>query len=69
MKIVQIAGFLGSGKTTLARLEAKGYKASADLTMREIAVNNGFSRPFELIEILRPPPQTSTNATSNLKNP
>ena len=55
--------------TAAARLETKGIKASADLTMREIAVNNGFSRPFELIEILRPPPQTSTNATSDLQNP
>jgi hypothetical protein len=40
-------------KDTLARLQAKGLKASADQTLREIAVNNGYSRPFELIEIIR----------------
>ena len=40
-------------KDALARLQAKGLKASADLTMREIAVNNGYSRPFELMEIIR----------------
>jgi hypothetical protein len=37
----------------LARLQAKGLKASADLTMREIAVNNGYSRPYEVIDIIR----------------
>jgi hypothetical protein len=40
-------------KDALARLQAKGCKASADLTMREIAVNNGYSRPYELIDIIR----------------
>lgn len=40
-------------KAALARLEAKGLKASADLTMREIAVNNGYTRPYELMDIIR----------------
>lgn len=40
-------------KATLARLEAKGIKASADLTMREIAVNNGYTRPYELMDVIR----------------
>ena len=40
-------------KDALARLNAKGIKASTNLTMREIAVNNGYSRPFELIDIIR----------------
>jgi uncharacterized membrane protein YgcG len=40
-------------KAALARLEAKGLKASADLTLREIAVNNGYSRPYEIMDILR----------------
>lgn len=35
-----------------ARLQAKGVKFSADQTMREIAVNNGYERPYELINIL-----------------
>ena len=39
-------------KQALARLQAKGIKASGELTMREIAVNNGYSRPYELIEII-----------------
>jgi hypothetical protein len=40
-------------QTALKRLEAKGIKASAELTMREIAVNNGYERPYELLGILR----------------
>jgi hypothetical protein len=40
-------------KDTLARLQSKGIKATAKQTMREIAVNNGYNRPYELIEILR----------------
>ena len=35
------------------RLDANGIKASTNLTMREIAVNNGYNRPFELIDIIR----------------
>ena len=35
-------------------LQAKGIKASPDKTLREIALDNGFDRPFELVEILRP---------------
>lgn len=37
----------------LRRLESNGMKASPDLTLREIAVNNGYERPYELMEILR----------------
>lgn len=35
------------------RLAAKGFKAEASQTLRELAVAHGFSRPFELIEIIR----------------
>lgn len=35
------------------RLSGRGIKAAADQTLREIAVNNGFERPFALLEILR----------------
>ena len=38
---------------TLARMQAKGLKAEATQTMREIAVNNGYQRPYELVEFLR----------------
>jgi hypothetical protein len=37
----------------LARLQAKGLEASADLTMREIAVNNGYSRPYDILDLVR----------------
>ncbi len=37
----------------IARLQAKGMKATANETMREIAVNNGYSRPYELMDIIR----------------
>jgi hypothetical protein len=37
----------------LARLKARGLKAEANQTLREIAVGNGFERPFELVEIIR----------------
>jgi hypothetical protein len=40
--------------TALERLQSKGIKATSDLTLREIAVNNGFSRPYELLDIIRP---------------
>ena len=40
-------------QTALKRLDAKGIKASINLTMREIAVNNGYERPYELLGILR----------------
>ena len=42
-------------KTAMARLEAKGLKASAAQTMREIAVENGYQRPYELMQIIRGP--------------
>lgn len=38
---------------TLARLKAKGIKAEPTQTLRDIAVNNGFDRPYELLEIIR----------------
>ncbi len=40
-------------QAAMARLTAKGFKAEPNLTLREIAVNNGFSKPYELLEILR----------------
>jgi hypothetical protein len=36
----------------LARLEAKGIQANETLTLREIAVNNGYDKPFELMDII-----------------
>jgi hypothetical protein len=35
------------------RLKARGITAKPGQTLREIAVGNGFDRPFELVEILR----------------
>jgi hypothetical protein len=37
----------------VARLQAKGLKATANQTMREIAVDNRYNRPYELIDIIR----------------
>ena len=37
----------------LARLAAKGFKAEAGLTLREIATNNGLAKPYELLEVIR----------------
>jgi hypothetical protein len=37
----------------LAQLQGKGFKATAEQTLREIAVNNGYSKPFELVDLLR----------------
>lgn len=37
----------------LSRLQANGLKASPDQTLREIAINNGFNRPYEILVILR----------------
>jgi hypothetical protein len=39
-------------KAALARLQSKGIKATADQTMREIAVNNGYDRPYEILNVL-----------------
>ncbi|MCX8156870.1 MAG: DUF4405 domain-containing protein [Verrucomicrobiae bacterium] len=39
--------------TALQRLGEHKIQASTNQTLREIAVANGFSRPFELVEILR----------------
>ncbi len=36
-----------------SRLAKRGIKASADQTLREIAVDNGYDRPSELLEIIR----------------
>jgi len=48
---------------TLRRLEAKGFKASADRTLREIAADNGQDRPYELLEAIRAKePQSGTGA-------
>lgn len=38
---------------TLARLKARGIKAEPSQILRDIAVNNGFDRPYELLEIIR----------------
>lgn len=40
-------------KEALGKLQAKGIKATPEQTMREIAVNNGYDRPYELIDILK----------------
>jgi len=36
-----------------ARLAGRGIKSSGELTLREIAVNNGYDRPYALLEIIR----------------
>lgn len=36
-----------------ARLQAKGINADAQLTLREIALNHGYTRPVELLQIIR----------------
>ncbi len=35
-----------------ARLQAKGIKLTAGRTLREIATDNGYDRPFALIDII-----------------
>jgi hypothetical protein len=40
-------------EAALARLSAKNVKAAGRQTLREIAVNNGFNRPSELLAIMR----------------
>ncbi|MCC6234732.1 MAG: DUF4405 domain-containing protein [Verrucomicrobiales bacterium] len=40
-------------KVVQSRLGKRGLKASPDQTLREIAVQNGFDRPVELLEIIR----------------
>lgn len=37
----------------LQRLAAKGFKATPELTLREVAVNNGFTKPYELMDLIR----------------
>lgn len=56
-------------KQTLAFLEGKGIKASPEKSLRDIALDNGFDRPFELMEMLRQKSPISTNAASGSKNP
>ena len=36
-----------------ARLQAKGIKFTADQTLREIALGNGYDRPYELLNVLQ----------------
>lgn len=36
----------------LSRLEAAGMKAAEGNTIRDIANDNGYSRPFEIIEVI-----------------
>ncbi len=36
-----------------ARLAGRGLRSSPEMTLREIAVNNGLDRPYALLEILR----------------
>jgi hypothetical protein len=40
----------------LARLSAKGFSVEDGLTLRELAVKNGFQKPYELLEIIRGAP-------------
>ena len=35
----------------MARLQAKGIKFTADRTLREIALDNGYDRPYEILNI------------------
>jgi len=39
--------------TAQTRLAAKNIKAASDLTLRDIAVNHGYQRPYEILEIIR----------------
>jgi len=36
----------------ITRLQAKGMKVAADRTLRDIAVENGYDRPYEILSIL-----------------
>ncbi len=36
----------------MAKLQAKGIKFTADQTLREIALANGYDRPYEIVELL-----------------
>jgi hypothetical protein len=37
----------------LGRLQAGGIKAAPEQTLREIAVNNGYDRPYEILDVIR----------------
>ena len=39
-------------KEAQARLEAKGIKFAPGRTMRDIAVDNGYDRPYEIMDII-----------------
>jgi hypothetical protein len=39
--------------TVQAALTKRGIRFAADQTLREIAVGNGFDRPYALLEIIR----------------
>ena len=38
---------------SLQRLAENNYQANAEMTLKEIAAENGFTRPFELVQLLR----------------
>ena len=40
-------------QSAVKRLEAKGIKSEPNLTMREIAINNGYAKPYDLLDIIR----------------
>jgi hypothetical protein len=40
-------------ESALKRLEARGIRAKAQQGLREIAVENGFGRPFEIMDVIR----------------
>jgi hypothetical protein len=46
-------------EAAIQRLDTKGFKASKEQTLREIAVNNGLQRPSELLQVLRETPGTN----------
>ena len=40
-------------QSAVKRLEAKGIKCESSQTLREIAINNGYSKPYDLLDIIR----------------
>jgi hypothetical protein len=40
-------------EAALKRLEVRGIKAKSQQGLREIAVENGFGRPFEIMDVIR----------------
>lgn len=49
-------------QNALALLQAKGIRAAPDKTLRDIALDSGVDRPFELIDMLRAKTPAETNA-------